>query len=298
MTRNEKKVSNRPEPPTLDAFIAAPAVEAARVAPLTMILAAGGTRRAAVLAGKGTGDEYVQYSLQRMLATVDLIFGDGVSHVLTYAILPSQFAETTPGYRDKLIEWVNWGLAGEWILRQYSRRGWRVRLLGTEEIPALQPAAQRLQAKTAAESKHTIWWHIIPDPESPWRAVFRAIHASGAQNREEAIVALYGEAIPLATLFLTFGKPFVSPLVFPPLLTGYVHSYWSQRPSYEMDRELWRRILYDYSYTRRTWQQDKDGRAEVALSQRALWEDGPVLGIGIRRGPFWYPEPFTLSHDE
>ncbi|HXF63764.1 MAG TPA: hypothetical protein VNK95_19220 [Caldilineaceae bacterium] len=52
-----------------------------------------------------------------------------------------------------------------------------------------------------------------------------------------------------------------------------------------------RTILYDYAYVRPTWQADKTGRAEQALKYRQAWEDPPVVGLGVRLGPFWYPAP-------
>jgi hypothetical protein len=277
--------------PALDAFLAAPAGEIARFAPRTLVFAAGGTRRGALLAGDAaTGDGYARYTQRRMAATLDLLFTHGVEHLLTFALVPSQFAETTPEYREKLLGWVDWGIAGKEMLELYGRRGWRVRLVGTEEMPDLQPAAQRLVEATPAYYDHTAWWHVVPDAEAPWRALLQAAHARQARTRDELVAALYGEVIPPATLFLSFGKPTVSPALLPPPLVGDVHCYWSQRPSYEMDRQQWRRVLYDYALTRATWRQDKDGRAEAALAWRSAWEKGPTVGVGRRLGPFWYPE--------
>jgi hypothetical protein len=59
-----------------------------------------------------------------------------------------------------------------------------------------------------------------------------------------------------------------------------------------LDQRQLRAILYDYAYLRKTWKKDKSGRAEQALVERDLWERGNVLGLGIRKGPFWYPAPF------
>src|SRR5262249_25453978 len=55
--------------PTLDEFLAAP-IEAVRtVAPETVILGVGGTRRRAILAGLSTtSDEYAQWTREQMLA--------------------------------------------------------------------------------------------------------------------------------------------------------------------------------------------------------------------------------------
>jgi hypothetical protein len=286
------------EQPPLSAFLQAPPDEVARVAPRTVVFAAGGTRRGAALADRAAqGDGYARYTQQRMAAALSLIFEHGVEHVITFAIIPSQFAERTPAYRERLIEWIDWGLAGDEALALYARQGWRVRLAGSEEVPALQPAATRLAAATPAAYTHSVWWHVVPDAEAPWRALLRAAAATGATTRAELVAALYGEVIPAATMFLSFGKPLISPALLPPPLAGELHCYWSQRPSYEMDHEQWRRILYDYAFTRATWQEDKDGRAEAALAWRAAWERGPTVGVGTRLGPFWYPGPISLPQE-
>jgi len=73
--------------------------------------------------------------------------------------------------------------------------------------------------------------------------------------------------------------------------------YWSQRPGFRLDERQLRRILYDYAYTRRTWREDKTGRAEKALAHRSVWERGPTIGLGVRLGPFWYPAPIKAVEE-
>ena len=70
---------------------------------------------------------------------------------------------------------------------------------------------------------------------------------------------------------------------------GKLQCYWTLRPGFILDRETVRRILYDYAYTRKTWQKDKTDRAEKVLEDRDRWENAPILGLGRRVGPFWYP---------
>jgi hypothetical protein len=97
--------------------------------------------------------------------------------------------------------------------------------------------------------------------------------------------------VPLATLYLGSGKPQVFPSIVPPLLMGRVDCYWRQHLGYDLDAATLRAILYDYAYLRNTWQEDKTGRAEQVLRFRAAWENPPVIGAGVRLGPFWYPAP-------
>ncbi|MDX1687506.1 MAG: hypothetical protein R3248_05945 [Candidatus Promineifilaceae bacterium] len=278
--------------PTLEEFQESALETVRAVAPPTLIFAAGGTRRGAALAGVSPqSDDYARWSRERMMSCFDLIFRHGVQHIFTFAIVNSQFEEVTEGYREKLISWVDWGLAGPEALREYDDLGWRVRLLGTDGIQPLQETARRLEGATPDHYRHTLWWYVVPDLDAPWRWLLDAAYHAQAQTREEVVRALYGEDIPPASLFLSFGKPMVSPALLPPPLVGSLHCYWLQRPSYELSQRQFRHILYDYAYLRATWQEDKGGRAEQALNHRDLWEDGPTIGLGQRLGPFWYPAP-------
>ena len=284
--------------PTLEEFQKSSLAAIRAVAPRTLIFAAGGTRRGAALAGiSPDGDEYARWSRQRMMSCFDLVFRHGVQHIFTFAIVDSQFQEVTEGYREKLIEWVDWGLAGPNALSEYAELGWRVRLLGTEGIQPLQETAKRLKHNTPDEYGHTLWWYVIPDLDAPWRWLLEAARESQASSRREMVQALYGEDIPPASLFLSFGKPMVSPALLPPPLIGCLQCYWLQRPSYELSESHFRNILYDYAYLRATWREDKNGRAEQALAHRTAWEEGPTIGIGQRLGPFWYPAPIDPVDD-
>jgi hypothetical protein len=276
--------------PDLEQFLTGPAADVARIAPETMILAAGGTRRAAALAGiSPQSEDYVTWTYQRMNACFSLIFEHGVRHLFTFAIISTQLEEETAVYRQRLLKWVDWGLAGPQALADYQQAGWRVRLLGSEGIPDLAATAARLRDHTPADSERTLWWYVVPDPESQWEWILTAVQRSQAQTRIEAIEALYGEQIPLASLYLGFGKPLVTPSLFPPLLVGKLHCYWTQQPGYDLSRRDLRHIFYDYAYLRATWQKDKTGRAEAAVTHREAWERGPILGLGQPLGPFWYP---------
>jgi hypothetical protein len=278
--------------PDLEQFLAAPLADITSLAPATMIFAVGGTRRSAALAGVSLeSDDYVHWSYQRMISCFHLIFRHGVRNLFTFALISSQFNEVTVGYRERLLEWVAWGLAGPQALADYQRLGWRVRLLGSEHLPLLQPVAARLLTETSPSAAHTLWWCVVPTPELQWQSLLATAQAAQARSREEAIVALYGEDIPLASLYLAFGKPLVSPSLFPPLLVGEMQCYWSQQPGYTLSEVEFRTILYDYAYLRRTWQDDKTGRAEAAVNYREAWEHGPILGLGTSLGPFWYPQP-------
>lgn len=273
--------------PNIAAFLQLSEAEIAPLAPASVVYTMGGTRRAAVLAGmKPESDEYIRWTREKMVQGAALLFRYGVQHVFIMAITPENYRESG-AYRQRLLEFTEWGIAGPEALADYGRFGWRVRLLGVEDIPALQPAAQRLRQQTAAPDAPTLWCLVVPDEDAPWRQILQ----TKAANRQEAILALYGEPIPSITMFLSTGKPMFNLNLLPPLLVGSVQSYWRQQPGHSLTELEWRTILYDYAYTRATWREDKEGRAEQALVHNAVWQKAPTLGLGVRVGPFWYPSP-------
>lgn len=280
--------------PGFDEFLAFPSDAIAHLAPETMIFAAGGTRRRAILAGINiTSNEYPQWSFLQMLTSFKLFFEHGVRHIITHAIIPSQYQEVTKGYRDQLLQWVDWGLSSPKALASYQQLGWRIRLLSTDGLPQLEPVAARLRENPAPQDAPTLWITATPNESAPWDSLLAAIHRSGAKTHAEAIRAQFGEDIPPAALYIGSGKPGVFPAVVPPLLMGQMQCYWTQRPGFVVDLETVRAVLYDFAYTRKTWQKDKTGRAEFVLKNQEIWENAPTLGLGVRLGPFWYPGPIS-----
>ena len=280
-------------------FLDAPDEAVAEVAPQTMIYSVSGTRRGAALAGKDTqGQEYVRWSRERMMVCLDLIFGHGVQHILMPVITPSQFNEATPQYREHLWRWLEEGLAGPEALSGYQERGWRVRIAFGQELLRLREASGSLERTTADESRCNLWVFVVPEHNLLWKHALVRLQNADALSPEEGIRILYGASIPPATLYLDFGKPVVSPDLLPPLLTGVLHCYWTQRPGYSLDRRQFRTILYDYAYVRPTWRKNKTGRAEQALEHRETWNQDVIVGLGTRLGPFWYPAALPPSSDQ
>jgi hypothetical protein len=226
-----------------------------------------------------------------MMICFDLFFSHGVHHIITHAIIPSQYQEVTKGYRDKLITWVEWNLSNPDAITDFQRKGVRVCLLGAEYLPELLPLADTMQNIPAPADAPTIWFTVTPTEATPWEALLDAIHRSGAQTQEEAIKAQFGEPIPPASLYIGSGKPGIFPAVVPPLLMGKMQCYWSQRPGFITDIKTVKAILYDFAFARKTWTKDKTGRAEKVLENKEIWEEAPILGLGLRLGPFWYPTP-------
>ncbi len=285
---------NQLPPPTEDQFLIAPAEVVASVAPKSMVVAPGGTRREAVMAGiNPNSDDFAKFMFGRMSSQFDMMFRNGVRHLFSGTITPNQWNEVGP-YRHKLIGWVASYLASDEALETYNRNGWKVRLTGWQTVPEFQPVAERLERETPREGTRSLWWWTAPTYESIWEQLLAAAHRTGARTRDELIRAFYGEDVPLISLYLGFGKPEVSPVHLPPILAGQVQCYWTMRPGYSLDEVEFRKILYDYAYLRPTWKADKTGRAENAVAHRDMWLQGPTLGLGMRLGEdFWYPAPFA-----
>jgi hypothetical protein len=276
---------------TLAEFLAAPYAAIKPFAPASLVYAAAGTRRSAALEGfSSTGDEYAQWSRSRMIEVLQMMYAHHVQHIFTIPATPGQFAEVG-AYRSKLLRWIEWGVAGDEALAEYAALGWRVRLIcaGAPELAAVQARLATLPGANCTQAK-TLWYIVVADREALWRTLLAAAAAHNAATRAEAARALYGEVPPDIDLFIGFGKPVVAPELLPPLLHDKVNCYWTQRPGYRMDEEEFRKILYDHAVSRATWQADKSDRAAVVLDQRAAWEQGGVLGLGTRLGPYWYPQ--------
>lgn len=283
------------EIPSLAEFLAAPDDEVAKVAPLTMVYGAGGTRRRAFFEGiEPWSDEFIFWARQRILTCIGLIFRHGIRNLIINVLTPDNFREVNR-YQDRLFERAEWVVAGKESLGDYKQFAWKVRLLGTASVPELSATAKLLQEITPANGTHTLYWNIVRSEDSPWQELLNAAQQTKARTRAEVVRALYGEDIPPATLYLAFGKPTILPEIVPPLLMGQVQSYWSQQPGYTLTETQLRTILYDYAYLRTTWREEKLERAKEALSHRLAWEEGPILGLGMRLGPFWYPAPMSSA---
>lgn len=278
--------------PTPDraAFLMGPIEQVAAVAPATVLYTQGGTRRRAVLDGVAAhSEEYVRISWLQMIESAALWFRLGVRHLWMTAIAPEQMAERGR-YRDRLLDWVDQGLAGPAALDEWRRRGWRVRLAGAQTLPELQPTADRLAAEATPDGAPTLWWFVNGQQGGSWAMTEDAIRRAEGPGEAAARRALYGEELPPAALYLSFGKPMMAFDVIPPLLLAAdVQCYWSQRPGYILDEQLLRSVIYDYAFLRRTWTADKEARYATLMDHSLTWERPLVLGLGRRLGTFWYP---------
>lgn len=281
--------------PSLEEFLTLPVVEIAKIAPATVVYGAGGTRRRAVFEGiEPWSDQFVEWARTQIFSRIHLLFQHGIQNLFITTLTPDNFREVNR-YQAQMLERTDWFTAGAESLAAYQCHGWRVRLIGADRIPILAETAQRLRDKTVAQGSHTLYWNIVPDMDASWQQLLQVGQQSCACTRAEVVRAIYGDDIPPVTLYLAFGKPTILPEVIPPVLLGQVQCYWSQQPGYTLTETQLRTILYDYAYLRPTWRAEKLERAKAALTHRQAWEEGPILGLGMHLGPFWYPAPMSSS---
>jgi hypothetical protein len=281
--------------PTLPEFLAAPRETVAKVAPVSMSYGAGGTRRAAVFAGiEPWSNEFMVWAHERMLTSQALIFQYGVQHLFSPLIVPNNLKEVHR-HQAQLFRQIEPVLTRPEAVSRYQALGIRVRLLGGEQVPAIRAIAEKLHALTATNGTQTLYWTVVLDVDDLWAQLFTAVKQSNAHTQAEAIRALYGEDIPPITLYLNHGKPEFSFNTIPPLLLGQAQCYWNQKPGSLLDDTLLRTVLYDYAYLRMTFRADKLARAQAALAHQLVWLSAPMLGLGVRLGPFWYPAPVSAT---
>ena len=275
--------------------MAAPLPRVAAHAPASMVLAAGGTRRAAVLSGVSPED-YFGWSADQTNAAAERVFRVGVRHLFISVMRSTQLAEQG-FYGSRLMKKAHEVLGDPARVDGLVRAGIRVRGLGATDVPALSGLMAEIERATAAGTTGTFWWGFSATRTSPWDNALRAIVDAGARSHAEAVRAIYGEDIPPIGVYLGFGKPFVSAELIPPLLEGEAAAFWYQQPGYgPVTEQLLRRIFYEVAYMRQTWSADKSARYQDVLERRSQWERELVLGLGQRTGSFWYPADTMIEN--
>jgi hypothetical protein len=276
--------------PTQDEFLAAPVEVVAAVVPRSMVYAPGGTRRSAMFAGvEPWSTEYVHLGHEGITKCIDLVFRHGVEHVFTPAIMAGH-AREVGAIEQTLFKTMSSFLADPHLLALVREYGWRMRIAPSAYADVLRPLSESIERDTASDGTRTWWLTVTPSIESWWSTFINLAKSEQVYSRADAILALYGEAVPPIRMCLAFGKPMVAPDLFPPLLMDDVQCYWSQQAGYSLTEQQFRRIVYDYAYLRQTWQEDKTERAKAAMAHQEIWERETIVGLGKRLGPFWYPD--------
>lgn len=276
--------------PTREEFLAWPLTDIRAVAPASLFYAPGGSRRSAVFHGiQPWTSAYFEWGFTETLKCVRTIFEHGVRHIFLPLYMSGHIREYEGSDRH-LVQLVLDYIANSDRVAEYRAQGWRVRLLNVGGAPVLAEAAQALAHATGDSGTQTLWLMTSESADVQWEMILALAKDPAIQRRADVVKALYGEEIPPISLYLGFGKPMVNAELFPPLLLDEVQCYWSQQAGYSLSDVQFRKILYDYAYTRQTWRQDKTTRAASAAQDQTLWESEFLLGLGRRVGAFWYPD--------
>jgi hypothetical protein len=279
-----------PAIPTQDEFLAAPLETVAAVAPPSIVYAPGGTRRSAMFAGvKPWSQEYLRRGEDGVAACLDIIFRHGVQHVFMPAVMVGH-ANEVDDVEQQLIKQMSALIGDPYLLNLVNKNGWRLRIAPSAYTEVLRPLGEYLESNSPSDASRTWWLTITPSYDSWWSTIIAFAKSDKVQSRSDAIAAMFGEDVPPITLCLAFGKPMISPDLFPPLLMDNVQCYWSQQAGLTLTEQQFRKVLYDYAFLRQTWQKDKTARAKQAGVHREIWEREMILGLGQRLGPFWYPQ--------
>lgn len=277
--------------PSFAEFNSLPISEIVHLVPETVVYNTSGSRRSAALAGVSPeGDEYVTWNRKGMMSRLKMLFDHGVKHILKPAVTPSMFSEKTENYSEHLWHWIDREFSSDENIAEMINLGWNVRIIFSELMPNLKNAHVKLAQIEYREDQPSLWIIVNPKHNQFNEWMLQKIQQHGPiANSKEAIELLYGRYIPPAKLYLDFGKLIISPDIVPPFLKGVMDCYWTQQPGYRLTEENFRKILYDSLYTRKTWKDDKRGRAIEAVNYREYWEGDKVVGLGKRIGPYWYP---------
>ena len=255
-----------------------------------MVYAPGGTRRSATFAGiEPWSAEYIRESQDSFAACLEVIFRYGVEHVFTPMIMSGHTKEVDD-IEQELIVLTGKFATDPHLLNIARSHGWRLKLAPSRYADVLEPYVECLQKNSPPNPNHTWWLTITPSYESWWSRLVELAKSEQVSTRADAIRAMYGEDIPPIALCFAFGKPMMSPDLFPPLLMDNVQCYWSQQAGYTLTDLQFRKVLFDYAFLRQTWQKNKTARARVGQLHRQTWEQEVILGLGKRLGPYWYPE--------
>ncbi len=269
---------------SFDEFRDTPVEQISLLAPKSIIFAAGGTRRAAALAGIMDQDEYVSWSFAQMIKCFSLFAKYGVQHIITHAIVPTQWAETTSGYREGLVSMVAKGLASEKSIAIFKKLGWKCCLIWDDHIQELATTGNNLNDTFSDEEYSvTVYFFATSTYGVHYENLLKAARP-GATTQAELIQKQFGQEIPPVELFVGFGKPVISAVVCPPILMAeFASTYWLQKPGYLTDEIDILKILYDFVITRNP---EVDEQTDLTLDEM---HTDAIMGLGKRVGPFWYP---------
>jgi adenosine tuberculosinyltransferase len=111
-------------------------------------------------------------------------------------------------------------------------------------------------------------------------------------EKRTLVTLYYGEYIPPVSFFIGFER--FSAFDMPLIATGEEDLYFTVSPSFYLDQDQLRTILYDHMFARRVTEQDYEALSPDAIQRMRDFyahNQGVIQGIGVVRDGFWYPLP-------
>lgn len=296
----------------IETFLALPSAQIAALArqdgPKVCVLPVNGTRRWFLLAyppeawrGQDFLAAYHSASVQRQLEIYRLMFDHGVDTLMVPLFGPD-LMERGEAYQavmmDALVEMAQGPVFTDFY-REYGVRvgfygDYRKYLGGTRHAPACD-VFDRLSQETAGNGRFRLLYGLFAhDPaETVAEIGARFFQAHGRlPDRREIVRAYYRVDLPPVSFFIGFDR--FSAFDMPLVATGQEDLYFSVSPSFSIDQEQLRRILYDHLIARRVKDPDYESLPPQAVDRMRRFyalNHGRTQGIGAVRDGVWYPLP-------
>jgi tuberculosinol/isotuberculosinol synthase len=264
-----------------------------------------GTRRWFLLEHTPQGDdwlsEYSDIAAQRHIELYQMLFDHGLDTLLT-PIFGPDLLERGGDYMAVFAEGLARIAEGEDFVDFYHSYGVRVHFYGDHRrffaptpYAYLSDLFDSATARTQTYDRHRLFVGVCAhDATETIAELSIRYHAEhGCVPSKRSLVELYyGEYVEPVDLFIGFDKFCVFDM--PLLATGSEDLYFTVCPSPYLGEKQLREILYDHLYSRR------EGEPDYAIMEPEGWaymkafyeaNQGKSMGVGMKRGPIWYPLP-------
>ncbi len=255
--------------------------------PLGVALPYNGTRRWYLQAFGRQPDalysaDYAEQTRQRLWHIAQMLFDDGVT-ALYVPMLGRALVARGQEYMAFAVEALGW-LVDESARRWYGANHVAAACYG--ELDLLPDSMHQRLLRTAEEThvsdaRRYLRFGVFADQPTDdlIRRTLRLHAALGRPPEERDLMADYYAGPPVrAGLWIGTDQPTVFDV--PLVIHGHTALYFLQFPTAYLDRQFWRRILYDYLYIRGD---EESLHPEHDPSARL------VLGLGERHNGYWRP---------
>ncbi len=274
--------------------------------PKVCVFPINGTRRWFLLeypperwGGRNFLNAYHQLSVERQLDLYRMFFNHGID-TLMMPLLGPDLMERGPAYQQVILGALVEMATEPVFLNFYEEYGVRVRFygdyrkhLGCTPFAYACDAFDRLAEKTAHNDRFRLFYGLFAHDATETTAALsvRFYQEHGVlPDKRKLIEMYYGEFISPVSLFIGFDK--FSAFDMPLVSSGSEDLYFTVSPSFSLNENQLRSILYDHLFTRRVEEQDYEMLTPEAVEwMRSFYQTNQdvVLGVGVIRDGIWYP---------